>query len=541
MINSAFTATIYTSTRPGIDVTDKVTRCDVTYNEHGYEGCALSVRASLFDTGQQYERALDGWRVRIQANDGPIFDGRIEDTKPNLEGYELIAFGDWREGFDPKVVKLYSTKRYADWVPILQEDDPGATTANFLPEAHEQDNNNRLYMGARDGENIIGLHVGWQFDVPDKSTRTIKRLTFDYDMTIPIYRRLRVYGLDADYANQSAPLFDLAGTGANQTGSVSVTGMDYDKIWVVLTSTGLEPSDPYTVSAQQMNCRVTNVRVRTIDALTVSSTQLVRNSVAAISGWSGDETLFVDTGVDYDEVAALDVSPAQFITSLARAGDNTNQRFVAGVDMDSDLIYFHPAGTRGVEWQADVGEFDAPRSLANMLNEFYGVYQREDGRIARTARATDDDSIAQYGITRTGKVDVTTSSNSKAELERDLQLNERANPAAAGSFELKTLYGIGGAPVPYWYLRPGDTVAIRNLDEVQIDPAQATNTLTVRRVRFELVSGQASFDTEQAPETVLTVLTKQSKIDDNVITDVKIDPAADYARLTTRPVREEKV
>lgn len=391
---------------------------------------------------------------------GVVWEGRLEDITIVDGGVALMAFGYQRAYYDVPYTALWSKSGSGGWRPVLDDELATAQTQQY-----ETDNNNRIYIAPRKGEQIRTGNNDqgvMTFAVPHNSARTITNISFDYDIKLTSSWRVNVQTHDDNFANTYVDYTHTA-NGSNQTGTVTeaLTTPNVRLTIAVQNNTG--STETIAGDTGDDYVRLTNIRIKTTTAATVLASDIVASIAAYVDAintlqvYSGDD-LIEATTTDLQDELYEDEYPAVIFDRLALL-----HGYEWGV-WEGRRLHFRTRGSAGRQWAVDVTRIlELQRSLENVRNSAYGVYRDADGRTMRTTATDDSDSQERYAVIRRGFIDVQTTSLSEAQTQRSAWLTGRADDALRASIEFERLYDITGAEYPLYMLRAGDTVTMRNL------------------------------------------------------------------------------
>lgn len=208
--------------------------------------------------------------------------------------------------------------------------------------------------------------------------------------------------------------------------------------------------------------------------------------------------------VDIPDAVYADASMADTATALAGMGSTA---YEVGVDTRR-RFFFRLRGSRARTWFIDVDDLRLTRSLDGMYNSTYATYQNASGATVRSATSTNTVSVLRYGITRRRAVDVQTSNTTYATQARDAALVDAALVEPRAEYTVSQVFGTGGAPVPLWFVQPGDSLVLRNLPPAVVTGYDTIRTFRITRTTYDPVAGTLAIEPE-APLPTLDVLVAQ--------------------------------
>jgi len=382
------------------------------------------------------------------------WEGRLEDIAIVPGGLSLTAFGYQRALSDLLYTALWSMTGTAGWRP--------AAFDGWVPERYEMDNNNRLYISLKNGA-IYGHdnHYGeLAYASPDKQLLSIVSFSADYDANLPTGWQARIITTDPDNSNRSTA-FTLTGDGTPQTGTIDVNTTARRRVALGLRN---NTGSAYTNTAQTGNyyIRLTNIRFKAVSKSTsVLASDIAASLVTYTNGinptqLSAKTTWIQPTATDLLSEMYEDARPADILTGLA-----TRHAYVWSV-WEGRGLWFQPAAAVGRQWYIDIGgELNLQRSLDNVVNRVYATYRDASNQTLRTGKATGD--VEKFGVTRDNVLDARTTSSTQAESQRDALLTDQSIVQLRAKVGVKRLVDALGVSAPFWAVRAGDTVSIRDL------------------------------------------------------------------------------
>ena len=398
----------------------------------------------------------------VVASDGAavVWEGRLEDIAIVDGGVRCTAFGYSRAYWDAPYTALWSKTGSGDWKEVTTDQYAGAQ-----PQLYEMDNNNRLYIAPRKGEEIrvttndTGMLT---YAVPHGSGRNITNISFDYSVSLPANWLVTIYTL-ADNFSSIYNDYTITATGSLQTGSVSeaFTVPNARIAMAVRNDTGSLAT--ITGDTGDVYAKLTNIRIKTTTAASVLASDIVRTLGLYVNSINdtqvGNVSMKVEaTTTDLLDELYEDIYPAEILDRLALLHD-----YEWGV-YEGRHLHFRARGSAGRAWYVDVTRIiNLQRSLEEVRNSAYGVYRDANGMYRRTAVANDTDSQARHDIIRRGFVNVNTTSATEAETHRGVFLSDRAGRTVRAEIIFDRLYDVAGAEYPLYLLQAGDTLTMRNL------------------------------------------------------------------------------
>jgi hypothetical protein len=304
----------------------------------------------------------------------------------------------------------------------------------------------------------------------------------------------------------SSPTNDriFTGNGASQTGTETVTLTASKQIAEVLIFNYTGSAYTNTGEDDAWYVKFTNVRV-TSQAPNILASNIAAALVTYVNSINSDQlssstALIEATTDDLQDEIYEDIYPADILDRLA---------FLHGYEVgvwENRQLHFRAKGSAGRHWYVDVTKIlNLQRSLENIRNSAYGIYQDANGRTLRTAVADDADSQARLGIVRRAPVEVRTTSATQAESHRDIFLTDRADFQTRAEIEFETLEDEAGAEYPLYMMRAGDTVTMRNLPPVLSEAIDNIRTFLIGETEIQHIQGQP-LSISMKPETPVPTL-----------------------------------
>lgn len=229
-----------------------------------------------------------------------------------------------------------------------------------------------------------------------------------------------------------------------------------------------------------------------VQALVVYADEIVKDIRAGVTSLNSgqlaaSDALIQSPGVDLlDEVYEdEDADASSILDRLAALGDNQvpPRRWRWFVN-ERRMLQFRPEDDLARTWYVDVTP-DTERSLKDLWNSAYGVYEEAGGRTLRTAVSSNAASVTRHGITRRAAVKVQTTSSTQAGIHRDAYIEDHKNPTTRASIPIPQVFDAYGQWHPKHDVRPGDVLVFRLLP-----PTLLTTVTNISRMRI----GQTTYD-----------------------------------------------
>lgn len=332
--------------------------------------------------------------------------------------------------------------------------------------------------------------------------------------------RLRLVGSTANEISTTLTANRAAGT--NVTATVgSTTGM-YVGQELCMNSTN-NPSEIVTVlsigSSTQFNATFVGnyVTTNTVQGFRVLGDEIAKDIVSVISTLnsaqlSSSTVLIQSPGLDLTDEVYEDAVPADVLTHLVELGDNQTppRQWETGV-YEGRVLHFRPRGDAARAWYVDATDLGIARSLEDVSNSVYAVYQDAKGRLLRTAANTDSASVARYGLTRRSNIGADTTSSTQVAVQRDAQLTDHKDPLPRATVTFDAVYDASGARWPLYLVRSGDTITIRNLPPSVSTTIDRVRTFRISHTVYTLTTRSLEIELEVPPPRLATLLARRAE------------------------------
>jgi hypothetical protein len=476
-------------------------------NEHGF--ASLETPLIILPLNQAFEVYEWPGLPHVVVGDtaaGVIWEGRLEDIGVVDGGIALTAFGYQRAMHDVPYTALWSWTGSADWRPITEDDQSGAR-----PSRYEMDNNNRIFIAPRKGE-AYGNNTAFGrmiYRLPHRGERKIAKFSCSYSVTLPSNWQFRVLTYDDGFASGVVEN-TLTATGSNQTGSLDLTTSSRD--WIVIecwNNTG--GSSTISSDTGTEFVKVTSPRIKATTATSVLASDIAAALATFVNGVNADQmqsssAFIVATATDLQDVVYEDAYPAEILDELALL-----HSYEWSVWEDR-LLRFHPKGSVGRDWYVDATRIvELQRTIENLRNSAYGLYQETGGRTLRTVNNGDPDNQAKYGVLRRGFTNVQTTSATEAATHRDAYLTDRKNLAIRARVEFERVYDATGAEYPLYSIRAGDTVTMRNLPPTLSTSIDRIRSFVVGETEYDAATNTIDVTPEDPIPTLVTLVARREE------------------------------
>jgi hypothetical protein len=356
------------------DLTARLTRATFSTNLHGDEALSVSAPLSIAASFQRYDRAGLPHAIITDGAATP-FQGRVEDTAIQGNGFTMTALGYSRAMTDTRYTALWSDTSVTQWRPALQSE-----IADAFPDRFTVDTNNRVYITAQKGAIFgntglfkVGLMV---YQIPDGSSRLITGLSFDYTANAPVNWIARALTFGAGFTAPTV-LVSITPGGGPVAGSQNLT---FAGVPIVAFSLFFNAADAVLANETgTVFLSVTNVRVVTSTANRVNTT-LTANRAAGVNVTAtvgSTARMYVGQlltiGPAFAEsVTVLSIgSPTQFNATFINAhfiGESVQAHVIYADEIAKDLAAT-VAALNPTQLQADTAQIASPGR--DLLDESY--------------------------------------------------------------------------------------------------------------------------------------------------------------------------
>lgn len=311
-----------------------------------------------------------------------------------------------------------------------------------------------------------------------------------------------------------------AGAGVTATAG-STSGM-YAGMQLVMNSAN-NPSEMITVtgvtnSTQFVATFANNYVIgNAVQGFRVLGDEIVKDIVSQVSTLnttqlSSSTVLIQSPGLDLTDEVYEDAVPADVLTHLAELGDNqtTPRQWEVGV-YEGRVLHFRPRGDAARAWYVDVTDLGIARTIEDLVNSTYAVYQDSTGRKLRTAANTDSASVTRYSVTRRGNIGADTTSSVQAGVQRDTQLADHKDPLPRATVSFDAVYDAAGSRWPLYLVRSGDTITIRNLPPSISTSIDRVRTFRISHTIYDLSGRTLEIELEVPPPRLATLLARRAE------------------------------
>lgn len=238
-----------------------------------------------------------------------------------------------------------------------------------------------------------------------------------------------------------------------------------------------------------------------VQGFVISAGQVIKDMRQAITAVNTmlqpSDALIQSPELDLTDAWYEDASMATVAQDLAVLGDRSNQRWRISVGRDR-YVRFAPVGTDARDWYADASDPALQRSLQELVNSVYAVYQETGGRRIVTTTAADSASATRFGLTRRRAARADTTTTAVAESIRDTTLADGKDAPPRASITVTALFDAYGMRWPLDAVRPGDTLTIRNLPPGVSNSIDAIRTFRIGRTELDRLAGSLVLEPETA-------------------------------------------
>jgi hypothetical protein len=435
---------------------------------HGAHGCERATWTVDLDVWAAFRHYAGPVAPYVEIADGAtvVWSGRLEDVTLTERGITCTALGLWRDLSDAPYTAHWSSTDLSLWEPLTPQHAPASVLAGTTPDAFEIGTSPALRItakkGARHHSSIVG-YLGWA--VPARSSQQVRRALLIYQFTGQANWAWVLQRRSATWALQET-IAGATGAGTPQSGTIEIVIPPAERLTLALfravNDTGIDvPDETGAIAITITAIRILSTTTATLDAGTIVRDVLARaHAVQAAQDMalhlSLSTALIRTPAGDLQDRRYVDASAGTVLTDLAALGD-AQGLWETGVGPDRRL-YFRRRGSAGRTYHLLDAEVEIERSADSLINSVYGRYTDSAGNPQVTQTATDARSVRSARRVRETAYQTQTRSDPQVERERDALLADSAQIIPQARISVRTLTTPGGARVPLWLLRPGDTV-----------------------------------------------------------------------------------
>lgn len=489
------------------DITPRLRSLEWSANEHGDAELTATLNVPLGEQMSYYDppRML---HVAVFYAGIPVWEGRLEDVYVRYPApMQLRAFGYQRALSDLPYTALWSNEDITPWRPVV------STELNFCdPNLYLFDKYNRLRIGLT--KNTVYLNNSaagaWALLIPSLSSRSIVYVAYNYYYNLPSGW---VYRLCAYNSSWGAQLVNNITTSGGTSGGSSSWTFGGRSIITLETFNASGSNYTNTADTGVYHAQVSSMRVMSVEppcSAEKIAADIVTHVVSTNSAQLRNTTAFIESpGLDlYNEVYE-DALPTNILNRLARLGDNQTPPRQWEWGVQDRALYFRPKGSAGRTWYVDVSTLDIQRSLSEMYNSAYAVYQAVGGQTLRTGSVSDTLSVERWGLTRHLAVPTRTTRATQAAVHRDAALADRKDPAPRGVVETDRVYDAAGNAWPVFFVRPGDTIIRRNLPPNLGELVDRIRSFRVSEMRYDAFANRGVIVPELPAQSLDVLIARQ--------------------------------
>lgn len=295
--------------------------------------------------------------------------------------------------------------------------------------------------------------------------------------------------------------------GTNVTATVVSTTRMFVGQKLVMKSSG-NPSEIVTVlsigSATQFNATFVGSYANgdAVQAHVIYADEVIKDCVSVVNALnstqlSSDTSAIQSQALDLDQLIIEDQTPTTVINNMLAKSDNQTipRQWVAMIYDDQRLIV-RPKGS-GTAWYVDVASLEVVRTLTNLYNSVYAVYNdASNKRKLRTAVSSDAASIAKFDVTRKTSTTVNTGDSIQAGKVRDALLQNQLDPIPRAKITIEHIYDKLGNPYPLFFIRADDTLTLRNLPPILTATYDRIRTLVITHVDYDAMARSVTLELE---------------------------------------------
>lgn len=216
--------------------------------------------------------------------------------------------------------------------------------------------------------------------------------------------------------------------------------------------------------------------------------------------------------LDLTDEVYEDATIGDVLTDLVALGDNRSppRQWEVGVWEDR-VLFFRPQLSVSRAWYVDATDLQIARTLADLANSVYVVYNDANGRALRTVPTSNSASITRYGVTRRTAISADTTSATQAGVQQVAALQDSKDPRPRASITFDAVYDAGGARYPLWLVRSGDTMTIRNLPPNLSTTVDRIRTFRITHTSYDAFADTLAVEPEAPPRTLEVMLARRAE------------------------------
>lgn len=312
--------------------------------------------------------------------------------------------------------------------------------------------------------------------------------------------------------------------GAAVTCTVGSTARMYVGMQLVIGSGGansemitvLSVPTTTTFTANVVNAGAGYAIGTTVQGFVVYADEIAKDLVSTVAALNSNQispsTIHIQSpALDLTDEVYQDKTPANILTYLASRGDTQQRAWEVGVGR-GQVLYFRPQFSASRAWFVDATDLNLARTLNNLFNSAYALYEDANGRALRTANGSNAASIARYALTRRTAVPASTTSATLAATQRDTFITNNNNPPPRATVRFDAVYDAQGARWTLFLVRSGDTITVRNVPPSISSSYDKVRTFRVTHTTYDLMAGTLHVEPDMAPPTVASMIVKQGQI-----------------------------
>lgn len=403
--------------------------------------------------------------------------GRIEDIGAATGGTTVQAFGYSRAMSDTPYIALWSHSGSADYRQV--GDKELSFTSN---ERYATDNNNRLYMAVRKGnESVNTARARLVYNLPDRGDRAATSVTYTYDILGDTGAEyvLLVSGYDQNWTVTNSTSHTVTATPATATNTHTFTGST-TRVVFSWSRNSATPHEYTGETGEACRAIITGLRIRTLGTGAIYASDIaarLRQWVSSLNGHLvATDALVEATTRDLLSERYEDALPRNILEHLTD-GDSE-----WGVDSHKQF-YFRPRRVRRV-WQVESSDLRLPYSIEAAKNSAYVVHRNEAGETLRTAGLDRQTAVDAFGLIRRVAVFDSTTSTATAEAIRAAFLDDQEANTIMADVGIRRVIAPGGRIGKMWEVEPGDVIRIINAPAYSQFVAQAFE-FSVNRTEYD--------------------------------------------------------
>lgn len=257
----------------------------------------------------------------------------------------------------------------------------------------------------------------------------------------------------------------------------------------------------------------------TVQAHVIYADEIIKHLITTTNGinsaqLSSRTDLIQSPGFDLLDETFEDRYPLDIIKSLIDKGDNqTTPRIWEFQVWEDKIAVFRPRNSVSRVWLIDVplDSFEVQRTLVDLYNRTYAIYQEASDRKLRTTASNDTISQVKYTIIRASAVETETTSATQATIQQNAELADKKEPIPRLNLPIVALFDANGAEWPLYMPRSGDTITIRNLPPTLTTTIDRIRSFRIIRTNYNVIENTLEVEPEGFIPSLPRIILMQSR------------------------------